>query len=103
MRLAASFTGFVPRETATMEKLDDVQYYLEVGGARRVHCSTPQVALTGLLPLWVPACLQETAAIRLQNGLMKRYNKRWGRGYLFRLRLVSRHQRTPPTSISSRN
>lgn len=32
MRLAASFTGFVPRETATMEKLDDVQYYLEVGG-----------------------------------------------------------------------
>jgi hypothetical protein len=59
VREAKSFFGFVPKDTALLEKFDDVEYFLE-----------------------------ENAAIRVQNALMKSFNRKWGRGYLFRMRMA---------------
>jgi hypothetical protein len=47
VRLAGTFMGFVPKDTAVLEKFEDIQ-----------------------------SALEETAAIRFQNGLMRRFNKR---------------------------
>jgi len=56
VREAHTFFGFVPKDTALKEKLQDMEYRL-----------------------------QEDAAILMQNGVLRRVYRRWGRQFLYRL------------------
>ena len=56
VREASTFFGFIPKDTALKEKLEDTEYRL-----------------------------QENAAILLQNGILRRVYRRWGRQFLYRL------------------